>query len=386
MEKKRVNKIVLLLLVIVISAIFIQMIKSFLIVIVLAGIFAALSQSPYNKLLKAFKGKRNLASVLTLSAIFLIVFLPLVGLLGIVAAQALKVSQSVTPWVQTQINEPTAFDEVIQSLPFNETLQQYSETILQKAGELVSSLSAFLVNGISTATMSTVNFAFLFFIFLYAMFFFIKDGKIALDKIMFYLPLTSADEHRILAKFTSVTQAMLKGTLVIGLLQGSLAGLAFWVVGIDSALFWATIMTVLSVIPVVGSSLIWIPAVLVLLASGAFAKAIGLFLFCGLLVGSLDNILRPLLVGKDTKMHELFILFGTLGGIAMFGIIGFIIGPIVAALFVTIWEIYGETFSDYLPAVEESPLNKQPLDQDASTDVLELTAEEDEVEDFKNPE
>jgi predicted PurR-regulated permease PerM len=111
-------------------------------------------------------------------------------------------------------------------------------------------------------------------------------------------------------------------------------------------------MTVLSIIPAVGSAFIWVPAVLILAASGAFLKAIGLLVFCGVLVGSVDNVLRPRFVGRDTQMHELLIFFGTLGGISLFGIIGFIVGPIVAALFVTVWDIYGETFKEYLPEVK----------------------------------
>jgi predicted PurR-regulated permease PerM len=169
--------------------------------------------------------------------------------------------------------------------------------------------------------------------------------------MLYYLPLKHDEEQMMLDRFISVTRATLKGTLIIGLLQGTLAGIGFWVVGIDSVVFWGTIMVVLSIIPVIGSSLIWIPAVILLAASGAFVKAIGLAVYCGLIVGSLDNVLRPMLVGKDTKMHEMFILLGTLGGIGMFGIIGFIIGPIIAALFVTIWDLYGETFKDYLPDV-----------------------------------
>jgi len=112
-------------------------------------------------------------------------------------------------------------------------------------------------------------------------------------------------------------------------------------------------MAVLSVIPGIGSALVWIPAAIVLAASGSFVKAIGLALFCGLVVGSLDNFLRPRLVGKDTEMHELLIFFGTLGGIAFFGFLGFIIGPIIAALFVTVWEIYGNVFKDVLPEVSK---------------------------------
>ena len=162
------------------------------------------------------------------------------------------------------------------------------------------------------------------------------------------MPLPDGVERRILDRFTSVTRATIKGTLVIGIIQGSLAGLAFWVVGIDSAVFWGTIMSVLSIIPAVGSAIIWVPAVIILIITGQYVQAIGLLLFCSLLVGSIDNVLRPWLVGRDTELHELMIFFGTLGGISLFGIIGFIIGPIIAALFVTAWDIYAETFIDYL--------------------------------------
>jgi len=192
------------------------------------------------------------------------------------------------------------------------------------------------------------------FIMLYTMFFFLMDGNKLIDKILYYLPLEDHDERRMLNKFTSVTRATLKGTAVIGLLQGVLAGGAFAVVGIEGAVFWGAIMAVLSFIPGIGSALVWVPAVIILAATGQFAKAIGLGVFCAAVVGSIDNLLRPILVGRDTQMHELMILFGTLGGILMFGVVGVIIGPIIAALFVTVWEIYGVAFKDVLPAVAGS--------------------------------
>jgi predicted PurR-regulated permease PerM len=349
----RINKIVLLLVVFFISAVFLSMIRHFLMVILLAGIFSAMFQPVYKKLLSWSKGRKNLASGVTLLLIFLLIFLPLVGLLGVVAAQAVKVGQSVSPWLNQNLQGTTSIDQLLDSLPFYDVIRQYKVEILEKAGQLVSRLSSVFVNALSSATLSTVNFIFLFFLFLYTMFFFLKEGDVLLEKILYYLPLKDQDEHQILERFTSVTRATIKGTLIIGVLQGGLAGIAFWIVGINNALFWGTIMVVLSVIPVVGSTLIWLPAVVILAASGAFMKAIGLAIFCGLLVGSVDNLLRPSLVGKDTKMHELFILFGTIGGISMFGIVGFIIGPIIAALFVTVWSIYGETFKEYLPAVSK---------------------------------
>lgn len=123
------------------------------------------------------------------------------------------------------------------------------------------------------------------------------------------MPLKDHDEQRILDKFTSVTRATLKGTLMIGVLQGGMAGLAFAFLGIPSTVFWGTIMAILSVIPSIGSALVWVPTAIYLAITGHLAKGIGLFIFCGAVVGSLDNLLRPILVGKDTQMHELMIFF-----------------------------------------------------------------------------
>jgi predicted PurR-regulated permease PerM len=123
-------------------------------------------------------------------------------------------------------------------------------------------------------------------------------------------------------------------------------------------------MAVLSVIPSIGSALVWLPASIILIMQGSIGTGVGLLVFCGLIVGSLDNVLRPILVGKDTKMHELMIFFGTLGGILMFGIAGIFIGPVIASLFVTIWELYGIAFNDYLPEVYSKKLPIETIDSD----------------------
>lgn len=351
MNREAVNRFVLILLVVFISAIFLSMIRQFLMAIFLAGIFSALIHPLYRRFERWFKGRRSLASVTTLIMMIFLVLLPLGGLVGIITAQAISVGHSIKPWVQSQISSTGGFSELLAHLPFYERILPYKEPILRKAGELVGSISSYLIDGLSSATLGTVNFLFMVFILLYTMFYFLMDGEKLLDKIMYYLPLKDHDERRILDKFTSVTRATLKGTAVIGILQGGLAGLAFAVVGISSAVFWGTIMTILSIIPGIGSALVWGPAAIILFASGHHIKAVGLALFCGLVVGSMDNFLRPRLVGKDTQMHDLLILLGTLGGIVMFGIVGFIIGPIVAALFVTVWDIYGLAFKDVLPEV-----------------------------------
>jgi predicted PurR-regulated permease PerM len=382
MNKSAMNKSVLILLVIFISAVFLSMIHQFLMAIFLAGIFTALAQPAYHRLEHLLKGRRAPASLITLLLIVLLVLLPLGALIGIITAQAIKVSQSVTPWVQKKLSEPDALTQLLESIPYHEKIEPYQDLIFTKAGEMVGAVSNYLIENLSSVTMGTVNFLFMALILLYSMFFFLMDGDKLLCKILYYLPLEDKDERLLLRKFTSVTRATLKGTAIIGILQGAMAGIAFAVVGIPSAIFWGAIMAVLSVIPGIGSALIWVPAAIILAAGGHYIKAIGLALFCGLVVGSLDNLLRPRLVGKDTEMHELLILFGTLGGIVMFGIAGIIIGPIVAALFVTVWEIYGMAFQDVLPEVGDlygSPGNKATetcTADDDQNDVLEEEAEE----------
>ena len=352
MNSIKTNRVILLLLLLVISAIFIAMIRYFLMAIVLAALFSALSMPVFTRFERWFKGHKSLSATMTIGTLLLMVFLPLAALLVVVARQAIRISRIAVPWVQQQILEPAAFDQQLRSLSFYPELELYRSDIFQKAGELASSTGSILFNTISSFTYSAVSDLFLFFLFLYTMFFFLRDGKQLLAKILSYLPLTQTDQNRLLDKFISVTRATIKGSMVVGVVQGSLAGLALHVAGIESAIFWGTIMSVLSVLPILGSALVWVPAVIYLAATGHYPQAVGVLLFCIIVVGQIDNIIRPILVGRDTQMHELLIFFGTLGGITLFGLFGVILGPIVAALFMTIWEMYGETFSDYLSNIK----------------------------------
>jgi len=348
--------------VIAISALFFSMIHPFLMAIFLAGLFSAMARPVYRRLNIKFKGHRHLASVTTLLLMIVVVLIPLFLLVGLIVGQAIDVGQTVTPWIKLNLEQPDKLTAYLQQLPFYEYIEPYRGIILEKAGQLVGTISNWIVGGLSQATLGTANFLFMTFVFLYTMYFFQMEGGKLIKKILYYLPLNSDDESLMLDKFTSVTRATLKGSLMIGVLQGGLAGGAFAVAGIDNAVFWGTVMAVLSVIPSVGSALVWLPASIILIMQDSIAAGVGLMVFCGLIVGSLDNVLRPILVGKDTKMHELMIFFGTLGGILMFGIAGIFIGPVIASLFVTIWELYGIAFNDYLPEVYYRKQPAEPVD------------------------
>jgi predicted PurR-regulated permease PerM len=344
------GRIFLLVLVLVISFLFLKMIRSFLMALLFAGIFASLAQPLYRRMVKLLRGRRRAAALVVLALVVVVVLVPLVGMLGLVTAEAIKVGDTVVPWVQDKVNHPELVMGWLQTLPFYDRLAPYQDDLLTRAGQAVEFLSKLLIGGLSAATTGTLNFLFMLVVLLYAMYFFLQQGGRLISLILYYLPLEDAEERLLLDKFSSVTRATLKGTAVIGLIQGTLAGAAFAIAGLPSAIFWGALMVVMSVIPGIGIGLIWIPAAIVLIAGGKVLPGILLAVFCGGVVGSVDNVLRPRLVGKDTQMPDLLIFLSTLGGVTMFGMLGLVIGPILAALFVTVWEIYGRVFADVLPA------------------------------------
>jgi len=349
-NRPQFNKIVVLVAALLISALFLAMIRHFLVTILLAGIFAGLAYPLFSRFLSLSGERRSLSAILTLTIFFLIVFMPLVAVFSIVVGQAISLSKTVIPLVRDQLQDPEALPSLISGLPFYHDIEKYSDLILGRIAEVLGNLGTTVISSFSAFTWSALYDIALFIIFWYTMFFLLRDGHTLMAKIQNYLPLAENDQKRLLDRFVSVTRASLKGSLIIAVVQGSLAGLAFHVAGIENAVFWGAIMAMLSILPLIGSPLIWVPAVIIQAFSGNYVEAIGLLLFCSIVVGQIDNVMRPILVGRDTSMHELFIFFGTLGGIGMFGLPGFIIGPVVAALFVTVWDIYGETFSE--PLVE----------------------------------
>jgi predicted PurR-regulated permease PerM len=320
----------------------------------MAAIFAGLIHPLYRRLLQWFRGRSSVAAAASLGLVLLVIVTPLVFFTGVVASQAMGISESVTPWVSEHLRQPTKLGELLEWIPFWDSLEPYRDQVIKKLGEIASFVSSFLVNGLSAATRGTVMFFFNLFIMLYAVFYFLTNGPELLDIMMRYIPLPGKDKTLMLNKFLSVSKATLKGTLIIGIVQGGLAGIAFAVVGIEGAAFWGTIMAVLSIIPGIGITLVWFPAVGYLFAVGQIVPAIGLFLWCAVVAGTADNFLRPVLVGKDTQMPDILVLLSTFGGIFMFGVVGFVIGPIIAALFIAIWRIYGEAFGDLLSVPKAS--------------------------------
>ena len=334
-----------------ISLLFLAMIRQFLIAILLAAVFSAMCRPLHLWLARAMRGRERTAAVVTLLFVLLVLVAPAVGFMGLVVSQAVDISQAAATWVRGNMDLVESVEARLMAIPVVGEFLPDREAVVALAGQLAQSAGGVLVDSLRAATLGTTNFLFQLFLMLYAMFFFLVGGPAILDRILYLMPLSSEDEHRLLDRFVSVTRATIKGSLVIGVLQGGLAGLGFFVFGVPGAAFWGTVMAVLSIVPALGTALVWVPAVIWLLATGQIVAGVAVGLWCGLVVGTVDNFLRPRLVGRDTRLPDLLILLSTFGGIMFFGAVGFVLGPIIAALFVTVWEIFAVAFGDMLPEV-----------------------------------
>ena len=186
----------------------------------------------------------------------------------------------------------------------------------------------------------TVGFLLDIFIMLYLLFYLLRDGGTLLSYARRAIPLPPEQQQVLLDRFTVTVRSVLKGSFVVALVQGALGGLIFWALGIGTPILWGTLMAVLSLLPLVGSGLVWAPAAIYFLLTGSVTKGIVLLIFGTLVISTIDNALRPLLVGTDVKMPGYVVLVSSLGGIALFGFNGFVVGPLVAVLFLTAWEMY----------------------------------------------
>ncbi len=345
--RDRFRKAFILFLVVGITVLFVFMVRDFLIAIILAGIFCGLLYPIYRRLLRipVLQSHPGVTSALLLVLAFIAIGIPLGGLLGIVTAEAIDISENVVPWIQENLLPQLILsDKLPYWVPFADQLDPYKESILGKLGEATSATGTFLVKSGSALTQGTVTFLLKLFVMLYAMFFFFLRGPQWIQDFASYLPLTAEDRQQVINRWLSVTSASLKGILGIGVLQGFLVGLAFWVIGLEGAAFWGTIVVVMSAVPGIGPPVIWIPAALYLFLTGQTGWGIGLTIWGAVVVGTIDNVLRPRIVSAEARIPDLLILVSTFGGIGMFGAIGIIIGPVVAASLVTILDIYEHAF------------------------------------------
>ena len=367
--KERFRKKFVLVLVLLYVAAFIALINGFLEALLLATIFSGLVYPLYKKFQKLTGERNTLSSLLTLLVSVLVVIVPLFFLLGLIADQALGITEMVAPWIANQMGDSSTTNPALPDwFPFADKLAPYSDQISTKLAELAGKIGVVMASGLAHLSGGAATFFLQLFVMLYAMFFFLISGPSLMDKVLDYLPLTKGDKEKMIEVGLSVSRATIKGTLIIGIIQGTLGGIGFAVAGIGSSVFWGAVMAVLSVLPGIGTTLVWAPAVVYLLLSGKTIAGLCLLAYCAGVVGTIDNVLRPTLVGRDSQMPDLLILLSTLGGLALFGASGLVLGPILAALFMTVLAIYSRVFADWL--------NFDPVTPDATSEQLGTTHDE----------
>lgn len=290
--------------------------------------------------------RRTLAALITLLCCVLVVVLPVLLITLQVVQESINLYQAIQ---EGDISPGNYLDQIRTAFPvIPETLESLGidmESTRQRLSDFVVTASQFLAQEALTVGQSTVSFILNLALMLYLTFFLLRDGNQLITLMVKALPLGDEREYRMFTKFAEVTRATVKGNLLVAIVQGALGGVIFWILGLPAAILWGVLMAVLSLIPAVGAALVWIPAAIYLFAIGSWVAGTALVLFGVLVIGLADNILRPILVGRDTKLPDYLVLFSTLGGIALMGINGFVIGPLIAALFLTFWDIFMTEFN-----------------------------------------
>jgi predicted PurR-regulated permease PerM len=300
----------------------------------------------HRRLCTALKNRISLAAALTTVIALLIVVIPLGALITAVAQEAAALYQRI---LSNEINVSGAIDWVRQQLPIVvEAADKVGfdlERIQSQLSSSAVSVSQFIATRAVDIGQDTIRITVYFFLMLYLLYFFMRDGSKILDGLVRALPFGDARERHLLARFAEVSRATIKGTLVVGIVQGLIGGIMFAVFGIGTPVLWGVVMALFSIIPAVGPAFIWLPAAVILIANQHIWQGIVMILIGSLVIGLVDNLLRPLLVGRDTRMPDYLILLSTLGGLTAFGISGVVIGPIIAAFFLSVWEMAEEEYA-----------------------------------------
>jgi len=335
-----------LLLLIVVSVLFGRIMLPFFSAILWAAVIAIVFYPLQRRWSPLFGKRRNLLALSILLLCTLIVILPLLFIILSLAQEGSNLYEQLHSG-KIDLNQYT--EKLQNAFP---TLQPLMDrfgiefsSIKQQLTNATVEASRYMATQALSVGQNTAQFLISLALMLYLTFFFLRDGDKLVRLLIRALPLGDVRERQLLAKIADVTTATVKGNLVVAAVQGALGGFIFWVLGVQGALLWAVVMALVSLLPSVGSALIWGPVAIYFLATGSLWQGIVLIAFGAGVIGLVDNLLRPILVGRTTKMPDYLVLLSTLGGIAIFGLNGFVLGPLIAALFLGFWDIFMQDFN-----------------------------------------
>lgn len=321
--------------------------QPFLTAIVAASILATLFRHPYNVFEKWTHGRRGWSAIITCLLAVVIIITPLFLMLSLVIVEANDVYRVLVEEsaLERIVNQ---FVEIVKSIPYFNIFFDADSLNQERILRDIQQLGQNALGLLQAVYQGVTHFVLWIFVMFFSLFYFLIDGKKLLKYLMMLSPLRNEHDQLLIQKFTSISRATLKGTVVVGAVQGILGGIAFGIAGVSSAAIWGLLMAFFSIIPMVGTAIVWVPMGLIMLLLGNIWQGIFILAVGMGVISVIDNILKPKLVGRDTEMHPLMVFFATLGGISFFGLPGFIIGPIIVSLFLALGEIYSIEFRDQL--------------------------------------
>lgn len=338
LPKKAIEQLFFLALLLLVTLAFYDLIDDFFKAIFWAAVLALMFRPMHQQLVKAMPNRTALNALLTTIAVVVAVLIPVSLIALAVAQEAANLARDLETG---NIDTESTLLWLEQRIPFLSGLIERFQVDLARiqeglAGAAIAAGRWIAMNAVVIG-QNTLQFFLQLFVMLYLLFFFIKDGKVILMAIARVLPLDMELQENLRTRFANVARATLKGTFLISAIQGLIGGLSFWALDIRAPILWGVVMAVFALIPAVGPAVVWLPAAIILLASGEVTKGLLLIAIGAVVIGLIDNLLRPVLVGRDARLPDYVILLTTLGGIAVFGLSGVLIGPIIAALFFTVW-------------------------------------------------
>lgn len=348
MEIKNYNVYFFFAILVLVSVVTFFVFKPFIIAMLLASILAIIFQGPFEFFLRMTGGRKRISSFLTSLGILLLIIIPFTLIIVLLGREISTSYDSISSAGDIYQKNIDPIVRMIQKSPLYDLLDLAQVLNKESFTQYSGQIGQLFLSVVQSVYLSVAHAFFMIFVMFFSLYYFFIDGKEFVQKIMYISPLKDSEESLIVEKFVSISRSTMKGTFVVAFLQGLVGGSVLYIAGVSSPVIWGIVMMFLSLIPMLGSSLIWFPAGIIMLILGYTWQGIFILAAGFAIISLLDNILKPALVGKDAQLHPLLIFFATLGGLALFGLTGFIVGPIIVALFVSLWDIYGVEFKAQL--------------------------------------
>lgn len=335
------------------TALFVYLVRAFLLPVLLAAVFTTLFFPLYRRLVQLVRGRRPLASALCCFLLLLGLLLPIYAVAALAANEVLDLYDKSGAILRGFLQPNAGFLYDVQQTEWFQRLHLDRVDWQEQIREAVQGASQGAVALLTRTSRSTVQGLITAAVTFFTMFYFFLDGERIVTRLKYLSPLSERHEDAIIERFAMVARATVSGTFIIAVLQGLLGTLLLWACGVHAPVLWGVVMVLLAFIPLIGVKLVLLPAAVFELLTGEIWQGVVILVVSFVVILNVDNLLRPRLVGQRAQLHDLLIFFSTLGGLATFGVPGIVVGPVIAAFFVAMLDIYAEEFRHELRAAHQ---------------------------------